>query len=639
MSAETDSPALAETRKLAAIMFTDMVGFSRQMGANEAHTLQLLEVHNQIIQHAVTAHHGAVIKTVGDAFLVDFPSVVHAVQCAQQIQAQFKAQNAKKKNTEQIRVRIGIHVGDIVQKDGDVFGDGVNIAARLQELAEPDTICISQKVFEEVVKKLDLGAAVPLGRPHLKNIADRFPVYALLPEAPNSVRQKFHAQRLKLSRRLRPVVFVLVFVSVLLLGGIILRQFPALFPLSTQDSALSTSAALPLPDKPSIVVLPFINMSNDPEQEYFSDGITEDITSDLSRISSLFVIARNSAFTYKGKAVKVQDVSKELGVRYVLEGSVRKADDRVRVTAQLIDGTTGGHLWSERYDRELKNIFALQDEIVQKIVTTLKLQFTLWQKGVLVRKRTDNLEAYDYLMRGLEYFYRSTKEANAQARQMFEKAIELDPQYVGAYVALGISYWLVWSLRWSSDPQTLERAFTLAQKAVELDDSSPSAHSVLSYTYLWKKQFDQAVTEAERAIAFDPNCDSCYLVWGTCLNGVGRPEEAIPLLEKAMRLNPRYPSYYVSTLGWSYLLTRRGKEAIAALQQALSRDPNNVYAHLGLAIVHSELGREEEARTAVAEVLRISPNFSLEGARQSVVSKDSATVERLLAALRKAGLK
>jgi adenylate cyclase len=295
--------ATAETRKLAAIMFTDMVGFSRQMGSNEARTLRLLEVHNQVIQQAVTEHHGQVIKTVGDAFLVDFPSVVLAVQCAQQVQARFRTDNAEKAPTDQIHVRIGIHLGDIVQREGDVFGDGVNVASRLQALTEADTICISQKVYEEVEKKLSLGTVVSLGRPQLKNIAQRFPIYALLPEPPKGLRQTLQMRRLKLTqwrRTLQAAVLLLMLLGAGAVGRYL--YFPS-------------SPALPLPDKPSIVVLPFANMSNDPEQEYFSDGITEDITSDFSKIYGLFVIARNSAFTYKGKPVRVQDVSREMGVR------------------------------------------------------------------------------------------------------------------------------------------------------------------------------------------------------------------------------------------------------------------------------------------------------------------------------------
>jgi len=386
-------------------------------------------------------------------------------------------------------------------------------------------------------------------------------------------------------------------------------------------------------------VLPFVNMNKDPEQEYFSDGITEGLTSALSKISSLFVIARNSAFTYKGKAVKVQDVSTELGVRYVLEGSVRKADNQVRITAQLIDATTGGHLWAERYDRPLQDIFALQDDVVRKIVTTLKLQLTMQEQGIVVRKTTDNLAAYDYFLRGLESFNRQTQEANAQARQMFEQALGLDPQYAEAYAFLSRTYDREWGLQWSQDPQTLERALVLAQQAVALDDSLPLAHQALSQVFLWKKQHDQAIAEAERAIALDPNDADSYWWLGAILGFAGRPEEAIGLIEKAMRLNPHYPPIYLFSLGHSYYLMGRYEEAIATLKRVLNRNPDFLPAHLDLAIIYSELGREEEARAEVAEILRISPNFSLEVLRQRLPYKDPAVLERILGGLRKAGLK
>src|SRR5262245_22392965 len=294
MNREPPQTAVGEVRKLAAIMFTDMVGFSRQMGVDETRMLRLLEVHNQIIQQAVAEYHGQVIKTIGDAFLVDFPSVVHAVQCAQQIQARFRAYNAEKEPAEQIHLRIGIHLGDIVQQNGDVWGDGVNIAARLQPLAKPDTICISQKVYDEVAKKLTLGTVVSLGQPKLKNIAERFQVYALLPEQPAGFRQNLRVPRLYLQRWHRTVQVAAI---LLVIGiGVLLQTF--FFP---------APPALSLPDKPSLVVLPFVNMSEDPKQEYFSDGLSEVLTSDLSKLAGLFVISRNSAFTYKGKAVKVQD--------------------------------------------------------------------------------------------------------------------------------------------------------------------------------------------------------------------------------------------------------------------------------------------------------------------------------------------
>jgi len=538
MSREPSQTAATETRKLAAIMFTDMVGFSRQMGADETRMLRLLDVHNQLIQQAVTAHHGTVIKTVGDAFLVDFPSVVHAVQCAQQIQTQFKTHNAEKETDEQIHVRIGIHSGDIVQRDGDVFGDGVNIASRLQELAAPDTVCISDVVYRDVAKKLALGTVVSLGRPKLKNIAERFHVYAPLPEAPKGLRQTLRIQRLKLSRRVGTAHRMVVVGLVLIVSTIVAVRYFSRPSLSTQDSALSTPAALPLPDKPSIAVLPFDNMSGDPQQDYFSNGITDVLTSDLSRISSLFVIARNTAFSI-GKSRNVQEVGRELGVRYVLEGRVQKASDQVRIVAQLIDTTTGGHLWSQRYDRPLKDIFALQDDIVQKIVTTLKLQLTLQEQGFIVRKRTDNLEAYDTFLHGVNFFHRLTKEGIAQARPLFEKAIALDPQYAEAYAYLGWTYQFAWLMGWSPDPQNLQRAFELEQKALSLDDSLPWVHIVLGFLYMVQNRYELAVAEAERAIALAPNDADGYATLANVFNWFEqRSPEAVELLEKDAAQSP-----------------------------------------------------------------------------------------------------
>jgi adenylate cyclase len=619
-----------ETRKLAAIMFTDIVGFSRQMGADEAHMLRVLAVHNQIIHQAVADHHGHVIKTMGDAFLVDFPSVVNAVQCAQYVQAHFRAYNGEKDKNEQIHIRIGIHLGDIIQQNGDVLGDGVNVASRLQAIAEPDTICISQAVYKEIEKKLPLDTVISLGRPKLKNIAQREPVYALLPEPPKGLRQTLQVQRVKLKHRKRTWhVAVAVLLLVIASSGAILLR----------DRYFSSSPGLPLPDKPSLVVLPFMNMSGDPGQEYFSDGITEVLTSDLSQLSNLFVISRNSAFFYKGKTVKLRDVSKELGVQYVLEGSVQRAGDQVRVAVQLINATTDYHLWSEHYDRPLKDLFVLQDEIVQKIVTTLKLQLTLWEQGLPERKTTDNLEAYNYYLRGVEYIYHYAKETNAQARQMFERAIELDPQYAEAYANLGLTYFIEWAWQWRQDAQALEQALTLGHRAVALEDSLPRAHHTLAVVYLWKKQHEQAMAEAERAIALSPNDADLHRVLAEVLALTGRPEEAIGEIEKAIRLNPHSPAIYLYILGRDYHWTGRYEEALATLKKSLTRDPDFQFTHLQLAAIYSELGREDEARAEAAEVLRINPNFSLEFLRQNAPLKDPAVLERDIASLRKAGLK
>jgi adenylate cyclase len=449
MPEDSGSARPTETRKLAAIMFTDIVGFSRQMGADEARMLRLLETHNQVVRQAVAEHHGHVIKSTGDGFLVEFPSVVQAMQCAQQVQAQFRAYNAQKDKDEQIHVRIGIHLGDIVvQQDGDVQGDGVNIAARLQPLAEPDTICISDMVYRDVAKKVVLGTVVSLGRPKLKNIAQRFPVYLLFPEPPKGVRQTLGVQWLKLKRRMSTAPRAVV--------ATVLLALVSAGTLAIRNHYFPSSPRLLLPDKPSIAVLPFVNMSEDPKQEYFSDGMTDTLITDLSKLAGLFVIARNSTFVYKGKSVKPQQVSQELGVRYVLEGSVQKAEARVRINAQLIDTTTGQHLWAERYDRELKDIFTLQDELTRRIVGALQVKLTVHEQGRVGRVPTENLEAYDYYLRGKEYWERATQEANGQARQLFERAIALDSQFALAYTALSLTYLRGWLWGWSYDPQTLD---------------------------------------------------------------------------------------------------------------------------------------------------------------------------------------
>ncbi len=589
-------------RKLAAILSADVQGYSRLMSEDEEATLRALTACRQVTDSAIQRHRGRVVGTAGDSILAEFASVVDAVQCAVEIQTALKSETANLPTNRRMEFRIGINLGDVMVEGEQIYGDGVNIAARLEALAEAGGICISGAVCEQIKHKLALHYE-DLGEQMLKNITDPVRVWRILRRSEHEVGAGFK-------------------------------------PASTAARAvpLQNESSLPLPDKPSIVVLPFVNLSSDPEQEYFSDGITEDLTSSLSQLLGLFVIARNSAFTYKGKAVKVQAVSKELGVRYVLEGSVRKAGNRVRITAQLIDATTGYHLWSERYDREMQNIFALQDEIVQKIVTTLKLQLTLWEQGVLVRKHTDNLEAYDYLLRGLEYFNHFTKEANTQARQMFERAITLDPQYAQAYASAGLTYLYDWFVQWSPDSQNLERAFALAQKAIALDDSLPQAHWLSSVVYLYQRQHDQALAETERAIALDSNDAASYRNLWEILVFIGQPEKGLMMIEKAIRLNP-HVAYYVNALGWAYYWLRRYEEAVAAFKRALPRSPNILVAHVGLAATYGALGRGAEAQAEVAEVLRVNPQFSVAVWQQRLPFKDQAVLDRRINDLRKAGLR
>jgi adenylate cyclase len=562
------------------------------------------------------------------------------------MQRELKVRNAELPAEQRIAFRMGIHVGEIVADGEQLHGDGINIAVRLESLAEAGGILISGTVYDQVKTKLALQYEA-LGEQHLKNIAEPVRVWRIVLDGSESPKSKVQSLKGKVERqkprKVSLSVFVFVLVSVLLIAGLVTFWFSSLSPFSIPHSAFRTQEAqppsLPLPDKPSIVVLPFVNMSGDPEQEYFSDGLTEDLTSDLSILSGLFVIARNSAFTYKGKAVKVQEVSREMGVRYVLEGSVRKSGDRVRVTAQLIDGTTGGHLWSERYDRPLTDIFSLQDEIRQQLMAALRVKVTEAELERVRRIPTENLTAYDSFLRGMEYSRRLTKEMNLQARQMFERAIELDPQFAAAYAAVSWIHYQDWLFQWSPDPNTLEQALAEAQKAVALNDSLPFAHTTLGHMYLWKKQHDQAIAAQEKAIALDPNCAFCYSELGETMTYVGRPQEALGLLEKAIRLSPHEERHLSYRTAYAYHWLGRSEEAIAICKKAVAHYPDFLGVHYVLAIIYSELGREAEARAAVAEILRLSPTFSLEAVEQRLAYKDPAMTERELAALRKAGLK
>jgi adenylate cyclase len=404
-------------------------------------------------------------------------------------------------------------------------------------------------------------------------------------------------------------------------------------------AGLPEYTTLPLPDKPSIAVLPFTNMSDDPKQEYFSDGITEDLITDLSKISGLFVIARNSVFTYKGKPIKIKDVGRQLGVRYVLEGSVRKADDRVRITAQLVDAKTGGHMWAERYDRDLKDIFALQDEVAQKIVSAMVVKLSGDEQKRLGHRGTDNIEAYDYLLRGEDYFYRFSRKANTQAREMFKRAIELDPNYAAAYTFLGFTQWMEFAFGWSREVQSLDRAFKNAQRAISLNDLLPKAHLLLGKIYLWKKQHDQAIAEAGKTIALNPNNADGIASLGEILVFAGRSEEAIGLIKKAIRLNPIPPVWYFHSLGHAYFLTGHYEKAAATLKRVLNLNPNFWPAHIYMAASFVEMGQVDKARAEVEEVLKLNPKFSLKNRKGRLPYKDPAIFERLSALLGKAGLK
>ncbi len=624
-------------RKLSAILSADVEGYSRLMRDDEEATICRLTDYRTAMTTLIEQYRGRVVDAPGDNLLAEFGSVVDAVNCAVEIQRELAERNAELPENCQMQFRIGVNLGDVIEDGERIYGDGVNIAARMERLAEPGGICISGTVYDSIVIKLGLEYEY-LGEQAVKNIPELIRSYRVLSypgaAAHRVVKVKRDLQKKWRNAALGAVAILMVLIGV---GGIwyffIRPSKPAI------EAASEERMAFPLPDKPSIAVLPFVNMGGDPEQEFFSHGITEDIITDLSKISGLFVISRSSTFAYKGKSVKIKQVAEELGVRYVVEGSVRKSGNKVRINVQFIDAITGHHLWAERYDRDLKDIFALQDEISHKIVVTLRVEVDEAEMERIRRIPTENLTAYESLQRGWGFYGDPTKSAiTQQARQMFERAIELDPMYSAAYASLGWTYLAEWFWGWTEDPQVPAQAFELVQKAISLDDYNAWAYGILSMIYLWKdRQHEEAIAAADKFIALDPNDASAYTILAEALKFAGRPEEVIELMKKAMRLNPRYPADYLFQSGSSYYYVGRYDEALDYLKRAVTRRPNHYPTRQYLAAIYTELGREEDARAELAEVLRISPNHSLEEMGKYPY-KDPEYLERIRGHMRKAGL-
>jgi adenylate cyclase len=572
-------------RKLAAIFSADVKGYSHLMEESELETLKILSAYFQIMTNLIQKHQGKVVNIAGDNLLADFQSVVDAVQCGLEIQKELRAKNAELAEDRRVEFRIGINLGDVIREGQNIYGDGVNMAERVQSLADGGGICISGSAYEQVENKVAVSFEY-LGEHMVKNITRPVRVYKVIPQP-----------------------------------GV----------------ADEMDKRLELTEKPSIAVLPFANMSGDPEQEYFSDGITEDLITDLYKISGLFVIARHSVFTYKGKAVRVDQVGRELGVRYVLEGSVRKAGSRVRITAQLVDTLTGGHLWAERYDRELKDIFALQDEVTQKIVGSLAVRLTKKEQDRLARKYTDNLEAYDLVLRGLESYFCFRQESNVLAREIFQKGVGFEPQNALAHARLGWTYLREWTLGWTQSRDSLERASELAKRAIALDDSLSDGHALLAETYLWKKQHDDAIAEAEKAVTLDPSNAERMVDLGNILAWAGRPEEAIAWIKKGMRFNPICPVAYLWMLGHAYFLTEQYAEAIATLSKAIDSQPDFLPTHFLLAVCFLKVGQQEKALAEIEEIKRLSTSLFPE-AWKELPYRDQMQREFFLDVLRRAGL-
>ncbi|MBI3245930.1 MAG: tetratricopeptide repeat protein [Deltaproteobacteria bacterium] len=578
-------------RKLAAIFSADVKGYSRLMGDDEVATIRTLTAYREVMASSIRQHRGRVVDAPGDNLLAEFTSVVDAVHCAIEVQGTLVERNATLPDQRKMEFRIGINVGDVIVEGERIYGDGVNIAARLEGLAEPGGICISGAVYDQVENKLTslLIGYDPLGEQTVKNIV-------------------------------KPVLAYRVRVG----------EAPLLAPTQRAELlyASTISRSPELPPKPSIAVLPFANLSGDAEQEYFSDGITEDLITDLSKLSGLFVISRNSTFVYKGKAVKPEQLRNDLGVRYMLEGSVRKAANRVRITAQLVDVTTGFHLWADRYDRELQDIFAVQDEVTRKIVSALEVTLTEGEQKRMGRALTTNLEAYECFLRGLEFFAHRTASSNAQARRMFERAIALDPDFAAACARLGRACMIEWTFQWSADPGLPDQAEALARRAVALDETLPGAHQTLAYVHLLRKQFPQAVAEAERAVALDPNDADACVTLAEILSCAGAPQRALGLVQKALQLDPHYPPSYIFALGQVHYLNGQYEDALAAFKRVLTRNPEHERAYFFLGLIYSEFGRKAEALAALAMVKKLNPASSLQQLKEKVPYLDQNLMKR-----------
>jgi len=582
-------------RKLSAILSADVKGYSRLMQEDELATVRTLEVYREMMGEVIRKYSGRVVDSPGDNILAEFGSVVDAVESAVEIQKDLRAKNAELPENRRMEFRMGINLGDVIEEGDRIYGDGVNIASRIEGLAEGGGICISRNVYEQVKNKLKLGYDY-LGEHTVKNIVEPVRAYRILMESNMDMPKK--------------------------------------------------GEGLKVPEKPSIAVLPFDNMSGDPEQEYFSDGITEEIITALSKIPKMFVIARNSTFTYKGKPVKVQHVGEELGVMYVLEGSVRKAGNRVRITAQLVDAVTGHHLWAERYERDLKDIFALQDEITYKILTALQVTLTEGERARVWATRTDNLDAFLKYLQARQYGGLISKEGNVFARQMAQEAINLDEKYSDPYVLMAWTHWFDARFGWSeSRSESFKQAYLTAQKAQVLDDSHPGVHMLLGGLHLYERRYDEAIAEGQRALALGPNDADNHATMAHILRFAGRFEEAIVLIQRALRLQPHYPSWYLGELAMCYYYVGRHEEAIRLASQLQSLANNreekfiSYWYYAILAMSYIRLGWDQEAREAAAEVHRLFPEYSLEWDRQFSVYKDPAHLERQHEDLRKAGLK
>jgi TolB-like protein/class 3 adenylate cyclase/tetratricopeptide (TPR) repeat protein len=588
-------------RKLAAILSADVVGYSRLMAEDETGTIRTLTAYREQIATLVREHRGRIVDSPGDNVLAEFPNALESVQAAVEIQRVIQARNADLPAERRMEFRIGIHLGDVMVEGERIYGDGVNIAARLEGLAKPGGVCISRTVYEQVERKVKVDLE-DLGEQTLKNIERPVHVYGMKLVLPTTGPAEPH------------------------------KALPGMDDLTVPGFR----------GHAAIAVLPFDNLSGDPEQDYFADGIAEDLLTRLSSWRDFPVIARNSSFVYKDQSVDVKRVSRELGVRYVVEGSIRKAGDQVRISVQLIDATTGAHVWADRYDRNLGDVFALQDEIANAIVASIHPELWKSEKERAARKDPRNLDAWDCLMRGMWHLNNVSKEENAEARALFQRAIELDPHLVRAYTGLAGTHYSDIYLQWTNSPsesaQEMERA---AQKALVLDGKDPYAHLMSGYAYRFAGKRDKAIGAFQTAAQLNPSLSAAHYTLGITFALIGRADDAIASLDQAMRLSPHDPFMwlFLNGMALAHVAAERYEDAIQWAERSLQWRPDWPITHLVLAGSYAQLEQMDEARAAAQELLRLNPDFSLAGVRIFLAAADPAFIDRTMESLRKAGLK
>jgi adenylate cyclase len=621
-------------RKLTAILNADVKGYSRLMGEDEKGTVRTLNAYKEVITGLIQHHRGRLVDAPGDNVLAEFNSVVDAVECAVEIQKELKTRNADLPENRKMEFRIGVNLGDVIEEGDRIYGDGLNIAARLESLSEAGGICISGTAYDQVKNKLDLGFEY-IGKQTVKNIAEPLRVYRVVPVGKTpSLASNWKRVGLRYWNRVHPAIKIIV---VLIIAVNAIWQFYTKVSQSTIEVASKEKMVLSLPDKPSIAVLPFTNISRDPKQEYFSDGLTEEIINGFSKIPQIFVIARNSTFTYKGKTVDIRQVGQEMGVQYVMEGSVRREGNRLRITAQLIDATTGRHIFSERYDREQKDIFATQDDITIKVLTALQVALTEGGYARFKARGVSNVEAYFKILEAWDIFQQVNKENNNRVRKLAEEALSLEPGSSKAYAIIAMThFWDYWVDPSKPPDESIAQGIKMAEKAVALDKDNSYAHGVLSMLYVNKGEYDKAVGEAEVAASLD---NGALTNLGSTLMHACRFTEAISVLQKAERLNPLRPhSSCLMNLATSYRFIGQYDQAVQYSKKLLQNQPDHLPGNIGLTVTYSLMGRMEDAQKQAAEVLRINPKFSLEGFAKRIRYKNPVYKERTLQALRNAGL-